>query len=581
MSEWRTPRTLDTGSRLGILGSDRHEVQQLMDTQTASPLLPQPQSRPKVATIGPTPQIEAGELSPLPSTPRIPRSELDSSFVSQRLFQSPAPAPVSSLRLTSPPECEVSPSDLLMTQSQPVISPTSETNRNWLERRHQLNTERQLLELQQQVHQLGNMLDRQKRQGSTWGVGSSAFKNQVEQLTQERGDLLEQLESRDQQLAAFKSALVQLNSEYQEELAAVKEEAQQLTRQVEEKSTEYRLVAAQQEETLAKYNVLEKQHNKSLKTIHGLQSYLGGLPAKEEMRDLKAKVDAGMLEVSELRVKSSELDRQLMEVREQLRTSEKNNQELEVENRDLSKRNVELTAKVNEAENIRLQARGLGKDDLELLIFDKKELSEENEKLRTALELRTKRFHEEKNRLEEQVARVSRLLEESSSELQRTATDLRLSQGRCQKLEQELKEKTCKVTSLSSRLSEATLESRSLHTAASAETRLQGHYTRLARCMGRCIGELRGLNELCEQVIGGTDPNMSMLLGVKEMDLMGGNSVMDRDTSRMTVEEKLELVSSQLKEVQRVQEQVKDLRARIADKYAENLADNMTTCVTQ
>ena len=97
--------------------------------------------------------------------------------------------------------------------------------------------------------------------------------------------------------------------------------------------------------------------------------------------------------------------------------------------------------------------------------------------------------------------------------------------------------------------------------------------------MGRCIAELSSLNELCSQVVGGGDPNMSVLLGVREVGMTF--SPLNRDSTDLTMEDKLELVRTQLEEVSRVQGEVKDLRTRIADKYAENLADNMTSCVTQ
>ena len=85
-------------------------------------------------------------------TPRIPPAELDSSQLSQRLFHSPSP----SMCQTS------SPSNLLLTQvpvsaNQSGVSHAPAAN-HIRERRHQLNTERQLVEIRQQVEQLGTMM---------------------------------------------------------------------------------------------------------------------------------------------------------------------------------------------------------------------------------------------------------------------------------------------------------------------------------------------------------------------------------------------------------------------------------------
>ena len=140
--------------------------------------------RPLVACVTPTPQVEQGLLSPTPlvrtpladitshgqqgsvTTPRVPLAELDSSQLSQRLFHSPAPSlPLSHSAQPSPSSsmCRTSPSHLLLTQV-----PQSAANQSGVqhkpgvsqhrERRHQLNTERQLVELRQQVEQLGTMM---------------------------------------------------------------------------------------------------------------------------------------------------------------------------------------------------------------------------------------------------------------------------------------------------------------------------------------------------------------------------------------------------------------------------------------
>ena len=70
---------------------------------------------------------------------------------------------------------------------------------------------------------------------------------------------------------------------------------------------------------------------------------------------------------------------------------------------------------------------------------------------------------------------------------------------------------------------------------------------------------------------------MSVRLGVREV----GIAPSDRDIKNLTLEDKLELVRTQLEEVSRVQGEVKEMRTRIADKFAEHLPDNMTSCFTQ
>merc|ERR1712096_539316 len=382
------------------------------------------------------------------------------------------------------------------------------------------------------------------------------YQQQVVQLEQEREELEQLLEEREHQLATFKNSLAALSAEYLSDLGTVKQEARELGEQVKEREE--------------KYSKLEREHQKGLKTIHGLQAYIRTLPAEEEAR-------AG--EVVELGVKGTELDEQMEKLREELNLSEKKRLELEIENKELMERNKELQSSVSDGEKRRYQARSLGEEQVELLLFDKNELEHENQKLKIMLEWKSKKFEDEKHKLEEQVKRLGSLLEQSNKQLQVISTQLRQANASNNLQEAELKKKREANTTISAKLDKFGAEIQNLRANNESTARLDGHYTRLTRGMGRCIAELSSLNELCSQVVGGGDPNMSMLLGVREMMLT--SSPLNRDTTSLTMEDKLELVRSQLEEVSRVQGEVREMRTRIADKYAENLADNMTSCVTQ
>jgi len=556
--------------------------------------------KPKVACINPTPQLEVGALSPLISpsarstTPRIPLAELNQTTLSQRLFHSPSQhnplqeAPVHITHTSSSPttlsllsnSSNTSTSKLCYTQvsPSPIVGlnalPTSPScllqtqlplsGRAVRDRRHQLNTERQLVALQQQVEQLGTMMcNRQLSDSSNSSL--VVYQQQVEQLEQEREELEHLLDEREHQLTTFKNSLASLNAEYLSDLVIVKEEAKQLGEQVKEREE--------------KHFKLEREHQKGLKTIHGLQAYIRTLPAEEEVRELRAKLEARTGELAEIGVKSLELEQQSERLREELNCSEKKGFELEVANKELLEQNKENQNKVNEGEKRMYQARNLGEEQVELLIFDKNELEHENKKLKNLLEWKSKKFEDEKHKLEEHVKRLGGLLEQSNKQLQVSSSNLRQSNINNNMMEVELKKKTEANTTLTTKLDKFGAEIHSLRSNKESTARLDGLHTRLTRGMGRCIAELSSLNELCSQVVGGGDPNMSVLLGVREVGMTF--SPLNRDSTDLTMEDKLELVRTQLEEVSRVQGEVKDLRTRIADKYAENLADNMTSCVTQ
>merc|ERR1712059_94253 len=144
------------------------------------------------------------------------------------------------------------------------------------------------------------------------------------------------------------------------------------------------------------------------------------------------------------------------------------------------------------------------------------------------------------------------------------ARELRQTKAINCRLEAENKSQTEEKTNLSAKLDKFAAEISCLRADKAGGSRLDGHYTRLARSMGRCIAELSSLNELVGQVVGGEgDPNVSVLLGVRGVAWDSTDSPLAKDVER------LELVRAQLTEVGKVQKEVEELRKRIVDKYAE------------
>ena len=103
------------------------------------------------------------------------------------------------------------------------------------------------------------------------------------------------------------------------------------------------------------------------------------------------------------------------------------------------------------------------------------------------------------------------------------------------------------------------------------------------RSMGKCLAELNSLIDLAGQVMEGGDPSTSVLLGTRGdiSILLPRESPLNRDSANLTIDQKLDLVRQQMAEVGEVQENIKEIRQKITEKYADRLTDNMTSCVTQ
>merc|ERR1711874_4718 len=146
-----------------------------------------------------------------------------------------------------------------------------------------------------------------------------------------------------------------------------------------------------------------------------------------------------------------------------------------------------------------------------------------------------------------------------------------------------LRAKTESMTTLAEKLDRVGAESSSLRSQSDRTGRLESYHSRLARSMGKCLAELNSLIDLAGQVMEGGDPSTSVLLGTRGdiSILLPRESPLNRDSANLTIDQKLDLVRQQMAEVGEVQENIKEIRQKITEKYADRLTDNMTSCVTQ
>jgi len=534
--------------------------------------------KPKIACVTPTLQVEQGFLSPNPSqgtvdhhgpsTPRMPLTELDSSQLSQRLFHNSPNLSSQNLSQISPASsfCQhPSPSQLLNTQEPNSAHAHGAHGARTAvrDRRHQLNTERQLVELRQQVEQLGNMMaTRQHDQSSSSLI---TYQIRVEQLEQEREELELMVEEKELQLEEMTNSMSNQNAEIMKDMASLRVECQELGEE-----------AVQKERA---FSLLQVEYQKTLKTIQGLNSYISTLPAVEEVRELRAKLEARTSEQAEKDVRTLELERSVKSLNLELQNLKKEYLKLNIANKEAIERNKELSAKVADVEKVRMEARNLDDDQVELVLHDKQQLQLELEKLKRLQAWKTEKFETENSKLEEQVRKLGQLVESSNMQIRTNSTQLREANAiKCQ-LESELKEKQEMITSFSKKLEKYKTEISHLKCNNESSSQLDKYYTRLSRCMGKCVTELNSLTDLCGQIMGGDNPNMSLLLGTKS-DFLSPVLSLDRDLVSLGQEEKLEVVRQQLDEVTKVQGEIKDLRSKISDKYTDILADNMS-CLLQ
>ena len=297
------------------------------------------------------------------------------------------------------------------------------------------------------------------------------YNQRVEELAQERDELEAMVEERDAQLNALKDSISSLNTEYMGDLQSVREECEELAEMSRDKTD--------------KFNKLEIEHQKSLKTIKGLQAYITTLPPVDEVRDLRAKLEARTNQLAENETRSIELEQQHRLVKEELMNCRKEKLKLELTNKELKEINKEMSlkVKVKEDEKRRMKARNIDNSEsqVELLVFDKEEMKIENDKLKKLLDWKTKKFDDEKSKLEDQVRNFSNLLEETSKKLQENSTHLREANAGKAALESELRSKTASINQLSSKLERLGADCSVLKSSNDSTSQLDGHFSRLTR----------------------------------------------------------------------------------------------------
>ena len=121
------------------------------------------------------------------------------------------------------------------------------------------------------------------------------------------------------------------------------------------------------------------------------------------MRQLEIEVAEERSKREETETRASELERQLAEALSMRREAEEGRAEQEAFNRDLREKGEQMAEQLREVERARIEARGVGQDEVELVVWDKRQLEREVEELRMGNKIRGEKWEEERGKLQEQV----------------------------------------------------------------------------------------------------------------------------------------------------------------------------------
>ena len=218
------------------------------------------------------------------------------------------------------------------------------------------------------------------------------------------------------------------------------------------------------------------------------------------------------------------------------------------------------------------------------------ELKVENEQLRKLVNLTQKRNRKELEKKSKDLEFMAAELEERRKEGDKMHEALEEQTTTSNFLRENLTECKAKIGTLSRRSDALSTELDSARKGEQSWADLDGLYRSLAQEMSRCLREIKSLSETTKQIVGGEDPNVSVLLGLRDLsgnrnngsgppERIGVNCVSGDETNGH--DGRLAMLRSQLSDVKAVRVDLAKIRDSISEKYAENLGDNFNSCITQ
>ena len=125
-----------------------------------------------------------------------------------------------------------------------------------------------------------------------------------------------------------------------------------------------------------------------------------------KVRQLKSEIEEERCKRQEIEVQAKELQRQLAEALFLKSQAEESRAEQEKMNRDLREKGEQMAEQLREVERARIEARGVGQEEVELVVWDRRQLKREVEELKTGNKMRGEKWEGERAKLQEQVGDI-------------------------------------------------------------------------------------------------------------------------------------------------------------------------------
>ena len=217
--------------------------------------------------------------------------------------------------------------------------------------------------------------------------------------------------------------------------------------------------------------------------------------------------------------------------------------------------------------------------------MERDEYQQENEGLRKVLAITQAKHKKELTKAKTELAKARESLRERTRALDETTAKSQEEAATNGFLREDLTETKGRAAALELQLESCRREIDALKQGQGQTLGLERHYRRLAKELDRCVGDLHSLSSVTKQLLEGQEPSVSMLLGIKDyrsqQDSAASSGEETDGGSLMPLTQRLDEVERQCAKVKEIRADIRSIREGIAEKYAETLGDNMTSCTTQ
>ncbi|RUS73563.1 hypothetical protein EGW08_018679 [Elysia chlorotica] len=308
-------------------------------------------------------------------------------------------------------------------------------------------------------------------------------------------------------------------------------------------------------------------HQDMKKKLDGLQRYLDELPTVEESQ-MQAQQDNVAL-----KTRNEGLDKKLSQVRKIITARDFRIRDLEQSEQSLKHKVEEITEELDRLRDTDGSEFFNVQRELEHVKSEKERYAIDLEKAKKLLETTHQKLRHVEVKYQAELKTAQERLTQEEETVVSLKNEVIEREMQIAKMKKSMKEVNDASSTGSSGYSSCSIKGRSR--SGSAETSsVPALQRQFMQQLGLCFSELQAVVNVCFQRARGEDPDISLLLGVKNGAVGGESEQTDFGV------DSAKAVSQWLTKLGELRREIDRLRAHICNKYAEDMGDNMT-CATQ